>query len=82
MIKLEITDVSELKNLPIIGTYDLEKYLMKKYPDDFEVGKRLSYGLVEDILEYISKVSDTDDVCEVYLDMGADIKVTYGYLIK
>ena len=81
MIKLEITDINELNNLPIINEQTLKKYLEEKYPQHFEEGERLSFGDIEETLQYISNVNNTDNICEIFLDMGADITVTYGYII-
>ncbi len=82
MIKLEITDVSELKKLDLLDKYDLEKHLKTKYPKDYKKGEKESFGVFEEILEYLSRVNDTDNICEVYLDLGAGITVTYGYIIE
>lgn len=82
MIKLEINDISELNKLPIINEYALKKYLKEKYPKHFKEGERLSLGDIEETLQYISKVTNTDNICEIFLDMGADITVTYGYIIE
>ena len=81
MIKLEITDISELNKLPIINECALKKYLKEKYPQHYEVGEKLSFGDIEETLQYISKVTNTDNICEIFLDMGADITVTYGYIV-
>lgn len=81
MIKLEINDVTELNKLPLVNEYTLKKYLKEKYPQHFEDAEKLSFGDIDETLQYISKVTDTDDICEIFLDMGADIFVTYGYII-
>ena len=84
MIKLEIEDVSELKNLPIINTIELEKYLKKKFPKQYNEAISISptFVEIEEILEYISQHINTDEICEVFLDLGADITTTYGYIIE
>lgn len=84
MIKLEIEDVSELKNLPTINTIELEKYLKKQFPKQYQeaISKTQSEIEIEEILEYISKQTNTDDICEVFLDLGADMTIIYGYIIE
>lgn len=82
MIRLEIEDVNELKNLPIVDSIELEKYLKKNFPEKYnEAISYVSSIEIEEILKYISRSMNTDEICEVFLDLGADINVVYGYII-
>ena len=82
MIKLEINDVNELSKLPIISETELKEYLKDTFPQDFKESEKLSYGDISEMLKYLSKIKNIDNVYEIFLDVGADIKVTYGYIIE
>ena len=84
MIKIEITDVEELKNLQIVDSYELKEYLEQTYPSLMKEALNLSwgtYGDVEEILQYISSKVNLDHIHEVCMPLGADITATYGYII-
>lgn len=84
MIKIEITDIAELQKLPIVSSYDLKHYLEQTYPELWGEALELSYGAygdVEEMLEYISRNADTDNIHEVFMSLGAGLTATYGYII-